>query len=425
MPKINPFKPQTPINPGMFAGRLTEITKLENFLFQTRSGQPTNFLILGERGIGKSSLIMYVKAIAQGVVPVDETKLNFLVVDTSLDSNTSQIGLIRKIELGLKNELAKTETTRKFFADAWNFLQRIEAGGIKINPIEKAEQEQTAFDEFCYAFVDIVNRVTTEDAAGLFSTRYDGVLILIDEADKASKTLNLGSFLKLFTETLQRRDSCKTMVGLAGLPNTRDVLRESHESSLRIFDELPLDRLDRDEINYVINKCLEKANIDNTDHPITITDDGRHYIITLSDGYPHFIQQFGYSAFETDRDNVLDTDDVINGAVAEHGALEQLGDRYYRDSFYKKIQKESYRQVLRIMAEELDDWITKQEIRAKFKGSDTPLDNALQALRKRHIILSKEGERGIYRLQHKGFALWIKFKTKDPAELQSAVEEAK
>jgi hypothetical protein len=30
-----------------------------------------------------------------------------------------------------------------------------------------------------------------------------------------------------------------------------------------------------------------------------------------------------------------------------------------------------------------------------------------QALRTRHIILSKEGEKGIYRLQHKGFALWI------------------
>jgi phage terminase Nu1 subunit (DNA packaging protein) len=36
------------------------------------------------------------------------------------------------------------------------------------------------------------------------------------------------------------------------------------------------------------------------------------------------------------------------------------------------------------------------------------LDNALHALRKRHIIVSKEGERGVYRLQNRGFAFWIK-----------------
>jgi hypothetical protein len=36
------------------------------------------------------------------------------------------------------------------------------------------------------------------------------------------------------------------------------------------------------------------------------------------------------------------------------------------------------------------------------------LDNALHALRKRHLIVSKEGERGVYRLQNRGFAFWIK-----------------
>jgi hypothetical protein len=102
--------------------------------------------------------------------------------------------------------------------------------------------------------------------------------------------------------------------------------------------------------------------------------------------------------------------DVLLGAFGSRGALDVIGDRYYRDDFYNRIQKESYRQVLRIMADKLDGWVTKQEIRAKFKGNDSTLDNAIKALRDRHIILSKEGERGIYRLQHKGFALWIKLR---------------
>ena len=59
--KINPFKPNYPVQPGMFIGRIKEVERLESQLFQTKAGQPTNFLITGERGIGKSSLLLYKK----------------------------------------------------------------------------------------------------------------------------------------------------------------------------------------------------------------------------------------------------------------------------------------------------------------------------------------------------------------------------
>jgi hypothetical protein len=104
-------------------------------------------------------------------------------------------------------------------------------------------------------------------------------------------------------------------------------------------------------------------------------------------------------------------------------ALDLIGDRYYRNDFYNKIQPDSYRQVLRIMAEYLDGSVARAKIKSKFKGKDTTLNNALRALRDRHIILSKEGAKGIYRLQHKGFALWIKLFA-DPDFLRSLFENA-
>lgn len=210
------------------------------------------------------------------------------------------------------------------------------------------------------------------------------------------------------------------MFGLAGLPELRKVLHDSHPSSLRIFEELVLDRLSVPEVNSVVNICLAEANERNT-RPTTITEDGRAVLVNFSEGYPHFIQQFGYSAFAQDADDVIDEQDVLNGAFGSRGAFEQIGDRYYRNDFYNKIQKESYRQVLRIMAENLDDWVSKQEIRKKFKGSNSNLDNAIKALRDRKIILSKEGELGVYRLQHKGFAVWIRHYTSDPDELQRSL----
>ena len=103
--------------------------------------------------------------------------------------------------------------------------------------------------------------------------------------------------------------------------------------------------------------------------------------------------------------------------------MEKIGDRYYRNDFYNKIQKGSYRQVLRIMAENDNRWVSKNDIRAKFKGRSTTLDNAIHALRDRNIILTKEGERGVYRLQHQGFAFWIKLYTTEPHERQVHLEE--
>ena len=63
--KFNPFKPNHPIYSGLFAGRYNEIKKIDNALFQTSFDNPTNLLLLGERGIGKTSLLLLSKYFSQ------------------------------------------------------------------------------------------------------------------------------------------------------------------------------------------------------------------------------------------------------------------------------------------------------------------------------------------------------------------------
>jgi Cdc6-like AAA superfamily ATPase len=418
--KINPFMPNYPIKPGMFVGRENEIEKLEELLLQTQAGQPTNFMITGERGIGKSSLLLYVRAVAEGSIPINgNQKVKFLVIDTDITQNTTALGLMQKIELGLRNILGKNEKAKTFLKEAWNFLTRIEAGGVKINPNQNQNNqcEESMLEEFSYSLANTVNRICTDDP-DLFGSQFDGVLILIDEADKASASLNLGSFFKLLMERLQRRECDNVMIGLAGLSDLHDVLSESHLSSLRLFEEIPLIALKDPQVNDVIDICLEFANEKNTTK-VSIDEQGRKTLIKLSEGYPHFIQQFGYCAFAADKDNIITQDDVIDGTFGRRGALEIIGERYYRDDFYKKIQGENYRQVLRIMADYTNQWVTKMQIREKYKGKPATLNNAIKALLERRIILPKEGQKGIYRLRHLGFAVWIKFCTLKPEEFNA------
>src|SRR3989339_773401 len=154
MVKINPFKPNSPVPPGMFVGRLDELERLEAQLFQTKAGQPTNFSLTGERGIGKSSLLLYLTALAEGKINIETIRLNFLVIDAFLDQKTTQLGLVKKIEIDLRNKLAKTESARKFFADTWDFLKRIEIAGVKISNDKIKDLDETHFEEFVYSFAD-------------------------------------------------------------------------------------------------------------------------------------------------------------------------------------------------------------------------------------------------------------------------------
>lgn len=406
----------------MFVGRIEEIHALESALGQTRAGQPKNFMLTGERGIGKTSLLNWVQWVAQGEIARDDEYLNFLVVFVDIDGGTNSVTLVRKIERAFHRKLGETEKARDFLGKAWDFLRNVEAFGVKIHEGGVSGDTQTLLDEFAHSLPSTTSRICDPtESLTLFGSKYDGVLILIDEADNASEALSLGAFLKLLLERVQRDGCDNLMVGLAGLPGLREVLRTSHASSLRLFDEIVLSRLSGPEVGGVIDRCLKKANETNADQT-TIEDEARGYLIRLSEGFPHFVQEFGYCAFETDSDNVIDTDDVAEGAFGERGAMVLIGDRYYRDDFYNRIQNDSYRQVLRIMADQLDGWISKQDIRSRFRGNDSTLTNALRALRDRNIIISREGTRGQYRLQHKGFALWIKFFTATPAEIQSQLK---
>lgn len=89
----------------MFVGRVTELDKLEADLIQARAGQPTNFMLTGERGIGKTSLLDYLKHVAEGLIPIEQDKVKFLVIETDIDERTTQLALAKKIELGLRREL--------------------------------------------------------------------------------------------------------------------------------------------------------------------------------------------------------------------------------------------------------------------------------------------------------------------------------
>ena len=249
MIRVNPFNPRTPVNPDMFVGRLREIERLEAGLVQAKFGSPNHFMLTGERGIGKTSLLLYLRFVAEGKLDINGQRLKFLTINTQVEARTSQISLIRRIERDIHRELSKIESVRSFLADTWKFIQRVRIADSGINNAPEITDPDLLLDEFTYSLAKTTNRVCQSDGKEGEAPKYDGILLLIDEADNSTPDLQLGTFAKVMTERLQYEGCGNVLLGLAGLPELSSVLMDSHPSSLRIFEDIVLDRLSNDEVD--------------------------------------------------------------------------------------------------------------------------------------------------------------------------------
>ena len=396
--RYNPFRPNGMVAPGMFAGRDEELKAIEQSLFQTKNENPHHFLNQGERGIGKSSLFVYVDIVASGELAAEDgSKLRFITISVDLNGCASQLDIVRAIGRELRRTMSTREWLKARAKKVWDWVTNWEVLGVAFHGA-RPDMLEDARDSLVDRIVDLCDGVKDE---------IDGILILIDEADSPGPEAELGSFVKLFTERLSRRRCNKVLIGMAGLPSIIARLKESHESSARIFEVYSLQPLEPTEREWVVQRGLTVANEKN-EKPTQITTAALKMICELSEGYPHFLQQFAFSAFAEDSDYVVDVEDVARGAFNENGALAQLGVKYFSEMYHARINSEDYRRVLDTMADHGDEWVAKATlIKETPKVTEHNVGNALAALKEKKIILQEEGKRGLYRLPTKSFAAWI------------------
>src|SRR3989339_535063 len=106
---INPFKPGLPVPPGTFAGRINELKLLERAIIQTSYFSPQNILIIGERGIGKTSVAYVSKAIAQDnfISLVDKPQNPLITIFVSVQKNTPSVIVLTRIIEELEEKLGQ------------------------------------------------------------------------------------------------------------------------------------------------------------------------------------------------------------------------------------------------------------------------------------------------------------------------------
>ena len=72
------------------------------------------------------------REMAEGEIPVANNPMKFLVVELDIDANTTDLGLIRRVNMAISRALQDSEPARSFLTTAWEFLPRVQALGMSI-----------------------------------------------------------------------------------------------------------------------------------------------------------------------------------------------------------------------------------------------------------------------------------------------------
>ena len=283
-PRIeNPFRPGAGHMPPYLAGREHETQEFMELLRQDPILK--NLVLTGLRGLGKTVLLERFKPMAiqekwlwagtdlSESTSISEENLAIrLLTDLSVVTSSIVIGATEQQKLGFAKASEKVPARLNY---ATLRLIYEEARGL-------ASDKFKAVLEFVWPFV-----LGTGHAGIIFA--YDEAQNLADHAAKDQYPLSL--LLDVF-QSLQRK-GIRFMLALTGLPTLFPKLVEARTFAERMFHVVFLDPLSEEETKEAILKPIQE-----TTHPLSISDNAVQIIWSVSRGYPYFIQYICREVFD-------------------------------------------------------------------------------------------------------------------------------
>jgi len=406
---INPFKPGLPVPPGTFAGRINELKLLERAIIQTSYFSPQNILIIGERGIGKTSVAYVSKAIAQDnfISLVDKPQNPLITIFVSVQKNTPSVIVLTRIIEELEEKLGQYSSLITSAVGLLNaFIKKFKSVNVKGVQFELGDGSLVTEQEIYYEAKKTLRRC----AEGCFNQQdihqRRSICIIIDELDRMKDFDSFSSFWKSLQETLAADNINNLMLIMVGMPEIRELLANDHESFLRTFTPIILDRMTESDAREVISKVLFNSGKTNTNEAV-------EKILLYSERFPHLIQEIGYSAYEVcSGDQIVETDIErgLHGTDNYLGSVKRLGELFF-SRMYDEVKKSSnFKEVLKIVANKSGEnynWVTRQEILKDFSLKKTSLDSAIRTLKDKKMLIKNPDAEGEYRLFSKMFQVFI------------------
>lgn len=381
----SPFTPGSPVPVELFVGRAEQIEELNRYINQIASGKQENVFLVGDRGIGKSSLASFLRYYV-------ETQKNILGIHVFLGRVSTLEEMVRHIFEQILKETKRQGWLKNIVKFFGNHIREIGIFGISVS-FEPPEQD---LKELVRKFPEAINNLLEE-----ITRQKNGLFIALDDINGLVERKEFANWYKSFVdEVATHYKNFPVFIMLIGLPEKRDNLFGCQPSLGRIFRVVEIKKLSDKEVEEFLSKAFSQAGVK--------VENGALKLMTrFSSGLPILMHEIGDAVFWIDKDGIIDRKDAIQGILT---AAEKVGEKYLDPKVYRAIRSPRYKSILRKLGEiPISRDFRKKDVEAKLDENEKKVfHHFLKRIKELGVIEPDlEKERGAYRFVNEIYPIYI------------------
>lgn len=291
MLKINPYRPGDGLMPTYLAGREEDIRSMEEIFDAILQNIPTQSVIFsGLRGVGKTVLINRLQSIAEDK--------GIFCKHIEVEERSDFISQIASCSQSFLRKISKIEKFKHLIQKP---LDAIKSLVVSFDPNESTfslsvqERELYTTTNLVQSLTDVF--VTLGEAA--YKTE-SPICFFIDEI-QYMKNSELGALISALHRVNQM--GYPIIIVGAGLPKIYNMLSSEKSYAERLFIYKEVGSLNEKEAIAAITKPVEKLKV-------TYSDEAVEKIISITKGYPFFIQQLCKIVYQNTNSKSISLEDV-------------------------------------------------------------------------------------------------------------------
>ena len=329
-PVRNPFVPGAGTQPPELTGRAELLERARVTLARTLIGRSSkSFIAIGLRGVGKTVLLARIRRMAE------EQGYRTCAIEAHENKSLPAILIpnLRRVLLDLDQLGALSEHVKRGLRVLKSFVSglKLKYGNAELSLDVDPEKGVADSGDIEADLPELFVAVARAAAA-----RKTGVALVIDEIQYLS--IADMSALIMGLHRIAQENLPLVMVA-AGLPQVVGLTGRSKSYAERLFDFPAVDALNRDDATRAIADPARAEGVQ-------FTPEALDSIVEVTRGYPYFLQEWGYHAWNKARQSPIDAADVGAASPAAIAALDQS---FFRVRLDRLTPRE--KDYLRAMAE--------------------------------------------------------------------------
>jgi len=381
----SPFSPGQPVPTEFFVGRVQEIECLRSMVLASLQKRFKVGFVTGERGIGKSSLVSFVRHLVDKEQSVAGCQV-FLGGVRELPQM-----IRRTFDRLLKDSIEKPwhSKVREFFGQ---HVREVGLFGISMELSLSPEDLSLITHDFVPSVRRLMDKLSDDRQA---------LLLILDDINGLASSPEFANWLKsIVDEIATSREGLPLCLLVVGLEERRLELVRVQPSLARVFELIDIKPWTQEEATEFFRRTFRESSA-------SVSRKDLDLMVQFTGGLPVLAHEIGDAVWRAAPSATIGSDDVWTGIV---NAAEVVGRKLLEPQVFQALRSDRYRSILRKMADRpMELQFRRQNLSARLTADEKKvMDNFLRRMKELGALVSDEqAGRGGYRFVNRLHALYF------------------